>query len=96
MQAPHCSVFYRPEGCRPTNSVSSEGMKCKKLSIYGKIWNFLQEIGPRYSYQNFIPGKNHESPYNKMENLAPTPIILGNLGGGSFGMGRPQMGKGNN
>jgi len=55
---------------------------------------FLQEIGPRYSYQNFIPGKNHGSPYNKMENLAPTLRILGNLGG-SFGMGRPQMGKGN-
>ena len=77
--------------CRPTNSVSSEGMKCKKLSIYGKIWNFLQEIGPRYSYQNFTPGKNHESPYNKMENLAPTLIILGNLGG-IFWHGTPTNG----
>jgi len=69
-------------------------MKCKKLSIYSKIWIFFAGNWAKVQLPEFYPGRNHGSPYNKMENLAPTLRILGNLGG-SFGMGRPQMGKGN-
>jgi len=41
--------------CRPTNSVSSEGMKCKKLSIYGKIWIFFAGNWAKVQLPEFYP-----------------------------------------